>query len=136
MRVATNDDVTRENASGGNCLLPAEECLFCRIVDKQVPSEIVYEDDHVVAFRDINPQAPTHFLVIPRRHISSLAAVSEEDIDVLGRLQYVASQLAKAHGFSDDGYRTVINCGIHGQQTVFHLHLHVLGGRQLTWPPG
>lgn len=116
--------------------MPAEECLFCRIVDKQVPSDIVYEDEHVVAFRDINPQAPTHFLVIPRRHIPSLAAVAEEDIEVLGRLQYVASHLAKEHGFSDDGYRTVINCGPHGQQTVFHIHLHVLGGRQLNWPPG
>ncbi|NLN27704.1 MAG: histidine triad nucleotide-binding protein [Firmicutes bacterium] len=116
--------------------MPAEECVFCRIVAKQIPSEIVYEDEHVVAFRDINPQAPTHLLVIPRRHIPSLVEVTEDDIEVLGRLQYVASLLAKEHGFADDGFRTVLNCGQHGQQTVFHIHLHVLGGRQLTWPPG
>lgn len=116
--------------------MTAEDCLFCKIANKQIPSDIVYEDEHVVAFRDIQPQAPTHVLVIPRRHIPSLDAVSDQDIPVLGRLQYVASKLAKEVGFSDDGYRTVINCGKHGQQTVFHLHLHLLGGRQLNWPPG
>lgn len=128
-------DHTRQT-SGGICHVTAEDCLFCKIINKQIPSEIVYEDDHVVAFRDIQPQAPTHLLVIPRRHIPSLAAVSDQDISVLGRLQYVASKLAKENGFSDDGYRTVINCGNHGQQTVYHLHLHLLGGRQLSWPPG
>lgn len=116
--------------------MSVEECLFCKIAEKEIPSDMVYEDDHVVAFKDIQPQAPFHLLVIPRKHIPSLAALSEEDALVMGRCQWVASQLARSHGFSDDGYRTVINCGEHGQQTVPHVHVHLLGGRQLRWPPG
>lgn len=114
----------------------AEDCLFCKIINKQIPSDIVYEDDHVIAFRDIQPQAPFHVLVIPRRHISALSSVTKQDIEVLGRMQLTASQLAKEHGISEDGYRTVINCGENGLQSVFHIHLHVMGGRKFGWPPG
>lgn len=113
-----------------------QDCLFCKIIDGQVPSDIVYQDEHVVAFKDIQPQAPVHLLIIPRKHIPSLAAVTDEDVEVLGRMHLVASQLAKEHGVSENGYRTVYNCGPHGQQTVYHLHLHLLGGRQFNWPPG
>lgn len=116
--------------------MPAEDCLFCKIATKQLPSEIVYEDDDVVAFKDIQPQAPVHLLVIPRRHIPSLAHVTAADAAVLGKVLCVASQLAKEQGISEDGYRTVINCGPNGLQSVYHLHVHVLGGRKFGWPPG
>lgn len=116
--------------------MSAQECIFCKIARKELPSELLYEDESVVAFKDIQPQAPHHILVIPRKHIPSLAELSEDDAPILGRCQWVAAELAKAHGFSEDGYRTVVNCGKHGQQTVPHIHVHLLGGRQLRWPPG
>lgn len=111
------------------------DCLFCRMARGEVTPDLVYEDDDIIAFRDINPQAPVHCLVIPRRHIEALDDVRSEDAELMGRLFVVANQVAADQGL-DNGYRAVINCRGDGGQTVFHLHLHVLGGRQMTWPPG
>jgi histidine triad (HIT) family protein len=110
------------------------DCLFCRIVRKEIPATIVAEDEHSVAFRDVGPQAPTHVLVIPRQHVSTLDDV--KDPLLVGRLMTMASAIARAEGISDAGYRTVVNTNANGGQTVFHLHVHVLGGRRLAWPPG
>jgi histidine triad (HIT) family protein len=112
------------------------DCLFCQIVEKKIPAKIVHEDDRAVAFRDINPQAPLHVLVVPRRHIPSVSAIAEEDTALVGHLHRVAAQLARDEGVADEGYRVVFNTGRAAGQTVFHLHLHVLGGRVLSWPPG
>jgi histidine triad (HIT) family protein len=109
--------------------------LFLKIIDKQIPAKIVYEDDRCLAFRDINPQAPTHVLVIPRKVIATHDAVTEADEALLGHLHVVAAKLAKDLGLSD-GYRLVLNCREGAGQTVPHLHLHLLGGRHFTWPPG
>ena len=112
------------------------ECLFCRIVAGTVPSTKVHEDDLVVAFRDIAPRAPTHILVIPRDHIASAADLTDEDAQMLGRLFATAAELARREGIADAGYRLVSNVGRWGGQTVDHLHIHLLGGRSFTWPPG
>lgn len=112
----------------------ASDCLFCRIVRKEIPAKVVAEDDHCVAFRDINPQAPTHVLVIPREHIPSLNEVSEAA--VVGQMHLLASRIARSEGLAERGYRTVINTNADAGQTVFHVHLHLLGGRHLGWPPG
>lgn len=111
------------------------DCLFCRIVAGEIPSTKVHEDDLVIAIRDINPQAPTHVLVMPRQHVASAADLSEADAPLLGRLFFVSAGLAKAEGL-DGGWRLVVNVGPEGGQTVDHLHLHLLGGRQMRWPPG
>lgn len=111
-------------------------CFFCKIANKEADSDIVYEDNDVVAFRDINPQAPSHVLIIPKKHIASLNESSDEDALILGKLSLVAKKIARELGFAEDGYRTVMNCNVHGGQTVFHIHLHLLGGRQMGWPPG
>jgi histidine triad (HIT) family protein len=111
-------------------------CLFCKIVAREIPSALVFEDDHVVAFRDVNPQAPLHVLVVPREHIASLDASDDRHQAVLGALLVAARRIARDEGVSGDGYRTVINTGDDGGQSVQHLHVHVLGGRRLTWPPG
>lgn len=113
----------------------AAKTIFKRIIDKEIPASVVYEDDQCLAFRDINAQAPVHFLVIPRQEIPSLKAATEEDSALLGHLLSVARKVA-AQLKLEQGYRVVINCGPDGGQTVDHLHLHVLGGRQLNWPPG
>jgi histidine triad (HIT) family protein len=110
-------------------------CLFCKIVAGEIPSKKVFEDDLTYAFRDINPQAPTHVLVVPRKHIDSLAEASAEDQELLGYLHLVAARIAKNEGLSK-GFRTVINTGPDGGQTVDHLHVHLLGGRTMLWPPG
>ena len=110
-------------------------CLFCKIVAGEIPSKKVFEDDLTYAFRDINPQAPIHVLVVPRKHIGSLAETSYEDREMLGYLHLVAARIAKSEGLSQ-GFRTVINTGPDGGQTVDHLHVHLLGGRGMTWPPG
>src|SRR4051812_27971836 len=112
----------------------ADDCLFCRIVRQEIPAKLVFENEQCVAFRDINPQAPVHVLVIPRRHVASL----NEDVDAstVGALSLAAAQIAKAEGVAESGYRTVINTNRDAGQTVFHLHLHLLGGRSLEWPPG
>jgi len=112
-----------------------EKTIFKRIIDKEIPAQLVYEDDQCLAFRDIQPQAPTHLLVIPRKEIPSLAQVSAEDGPLLGHLLLVCHQLAKAEGL-ENGYRVVANTGVDGGQTVNHLHFHLLGKRPLDWPPG
>lgn len=111
------------------------DCLFCRIAAGEVPSERVHEDDDVIAFRDIAPRAPTHVLVIPRRHIPDAHALTESDGDLLAKLFTAVRQVAEAEGLKN-GYRVVTNVGPESGQTVFHLHLHLLGGRPMTWPPG
>jgi histidine triad (HIT) family protein len=110
-------------------------CLFCKIIAGEIPSKKVFEDDLAYAFRDINPQAPTHVLVLPRRHIASLAETNAEDQTLMGHLLLIASRIAGSEGLGN-GFRTVINTGPDGGQTVDHLHLHVLGGRAMHWPPG
>lgn len=112
-----------------------ESTIFQKIIDGEVSADIVYEDEQCLAFRDINPQAPTHVLVIPRKPIPTIDDISPGDEALVGHLFRVASQVAEQEGL-DNGYRTVINCGDDGQQSVYHLHLHVLGGRKLQWPPG
>ncbi len=111
------------------------DCLFCKIAAKQIPAKIVYEDDDVFAFEDIGPQAPTHILICPRKHFASLNEASPEDQAVLGKLQLVAAEHARKLNLLD-GYRTVLNTGRGAGQSVFHLHLHLLGGRPFHWPPG
>ena len=108
------------------------DCIFCQIIAGKVPSEIIYQDGEVVAFRDINPQAPIHLLIIPKRHIPSLAHLSEAELPLIGRMVNAANQLAKREGVAEGGYRLVINCGEQGGQLVPHLHLHLLGGRRLS----
>ncbi len=109
----------------------SEECLFCRIAADEIPSDIVYQDDEFLAFRDINPLAPTHILVIPRKHISSLAELAEQQQQLMGRLVILATKLAEKEGIAERGYRLVMNCGAEGGQVIGHLHLHLLGGRKL-----
>ena len=112
------------------------DCLFCRIAAGTIPSDIVHQDDLIVAFRDIAPRAPTHILLIPRRHIPSAAELTEADGPLLGRLFGVAADLARSAGIAHDGYRLVSNVGRWGGQTVDHLHVHLMGGRAFDWPPG
>ena len=111
-----------------------DSCLFCRIVRREIPATLVHEDEHTLAFRDVDPKAPTHVLVIPRTHVASLNET--DDAEMLGRLMLVARSIAAAEGLASDGYRTVVNTGPNAGQTVFHIHLHLLGGRKLGWPPG
>jgi histidine triad (HIT) family protein len=113
-----------------------EYCLFCRIIERQAPAKIVYEDERVVAIEDAHPQAPTHLLVLPRRHLPSLKEASAEDESLLGHLLTVATQLARERQLESKGYRTIINTGLSAGQSIFHLHVHVLGGRTFRWPPG
>ena len=113
----------------------SEKTLFQKILDREIPADIVYEDDLCGAFRDISPEAPTHILVVPRKPIRMIQELEAEDAVIVGHLFYAARQIAEEEGLAD-GYRLVINNGEHGGQTVFHIHLHLLGGRPLTWPPG
>jgi len=112
------------------------DCLFCNIVDRAIPASIVYEDERVLAFNDINPQAPTHVLVIPKRHIASLLDVSSADDGIVGELVRRAAAIAGERGIAAGGFRTVFNTNADAGQTVFHIHLHLLGGRAMQWPPG
>ncbi len=112
------------------------ECVFCQIVAGKLPSDIVYQDEEVIAFRDINPQSPTHVLIIPKKHISSLAGLAEGEASLMGHMVNIANQLAKKEGVAQSGYRLVVNCGQEGGQLVPHLHLHLLGGRQLSGTMG
>jgi len=114
----------------------ASACLFCRIIAGEIPSSCVYSDEDVYAFNDINPVAPRHILVIPKKHLNNVAAADADDEALLGRLILKASQIAAAEGLAGSGFRYVINTGHDGGQTVHHLHLHILGGRQMSWPPG
>ena len=111
-------------------------CLFCDIAGGHIPCTEVHSDDEFLAFADIDPKAPTHILVIPRRHVASLADLTDQDTDLAGRLLLTAARVAAAAGLDEAGYRFVINCGEEGGQTVNHLHLHILGGRSMRWPPG
>ena len=113
-----------------------QDCIFCRIAGGEIPAQAVYEDDQCIAFRDTNPQAPVHMLVIPREHIESLSAVAQKDEAAVGHLMRIAARVADDQGLAGSGYRTVINTGAGAGQSVFHLHVHVIGGRPLRWPPG
>jgi histidine triad (HIT) family protein len=113
-----------------------ENCLFCKIVAGEIPSAKIYEDEFCVAFNDINPQAPTHVLIIPREHLDSLDKAQKSDKETLGHLLLAAAEIAREKNFAEDGYRTVINTNSDGGQTVFHLHIHLLGGRPFVFPPG
>jgi histidine triad (HIT) family protein len=112
------------------------DCLFCRIINREVPASIVYEDDRLLAFNDINPQAPLHALVIPKRHIERLTDLTPEDDAIIGELARRAAAIAREKGYADGGFRTVFNTNSDAGQTVFHVHLHLLAGRRLGWPPG
>ena len=113
-----------------------DDCLFCRILEGEIPADIVYESDTAIAFRDINPQAPTHVLIIPRKHITTINEITPQDEAIVGSLYSAARSIAAREGFSDVGYRAVMNCNEAAGQTVFHIHLHLLGGRAFSWPPG
>lgn len=112
------------------------DCLFCKMAAGEIQPDIVYQDDDVIAFRDINPQAPTHVLIIPRRHISTINDMQGTDAALTGKLFLAAAQVAQQEGIAEQGYRTVMNCNAAAGQTVFHMHLHMLGGREMRWPPG
>ncbi len=112
------------------------DCIFCKIVSGDIPADILYQDENVLAFRDLSPQAPLHFLVIPKKHISSINDIQSDDAELIGQLYLAAKTIAKQEGVDESGYRCVMNCNDDGGQTVHHIHLHVLGKRQMTWPPG
>ncbi len=112
------------------------DCLFCKMVSGEIKPDTVMETDDVLAFRDIAPQAPTHILIIPKKHISTINDITDEDTELLGKLYQVAKQVAAQEGLAEPGYRTVMNCNSDGGQAVYHIHLHLLGGRQMGWPPG
>ena len=112
------------------------DCLFCRIAAGEIPATVVYQDELLVAFRDINPQAPTHVLLIPRKHLASLSDLSPEDDEIIGHLVRISGQIAESEGVAAGGYRLVANCGREAGQSVDHVHFHLLGGRPLQWPPG
>ena len=114
----------------------SDSCIFCKIARGEIPSKKIFEDDEIFAFHDINPAAPIHFLVIPKRHIQNIMETKLEDSELLGRLLFKAQELAAGQGCEEKGFRLVINCKSYGGQTVDHLHLHILGGRPLAWPPG
>jgi histidine triad (HIT) family protein len=115
---------------------PFMSCLFCKIAQKEIPAQIIYENDQIMAFDDINPQAPQHKIIIPKEHIATLNDLDEHHAEVVGKMVSSAKIIASSLGIADSGYRLVFNCNSQGGQTVFHLHLHLLGGRQFTWPPG
>ncbi|GAA0855367.1 histidine triad nucleotide-binding protein [Aliiglaciecola litoralis] len=111
------------------------ETIFTKIIAREIPAEIIYEDDDVLAFNDINPQAPTHFLVIPKKPIATINDIQAEDAPLIGKMYLAAAHIAKQQGFSENGYRAVMNCNPDGGQTVYHIHLHVLAGKPMGWPP-
>lgn len=112
------------------------DCLFCKIIKGEIPAKIIYQDDNVVAFEDINPQAPHHKLIVPKKHIATLNDLQPEDNELVGQIYQAAKHLAKELGIAESGYRVVMNCNRGAGQTVFHIHAHLLGGRQMLWPPG
>jgi len=113
----------------------SQETIFTKIINREIPADIIYEDDLALAFKDINPQAPFHALIIPKQAIATINDVTEENSHLVGHLYVVAAKLAKQLNFSDDGYRVVMNCNEHGGQTVYHIHLHMLAGKEMGWPP-
>jgi histidine triad (HIT) family protein len=116
--------------------MKSADCLFCKIVAGDIPAEIIYESDSAIGFRDVNPQAPTHVLIIPREHIATINDLDAGHETIVGKLYTAAKTIAADEGLADDGYRVVMNCNEGAGQTVFHIHLHLLGGRSLGWPPG
>ncbi len=112
------------------------DCLFCKIINREIPAELIYEDKKIIAIKDINPVAPVHVLLIPHEHIVSLDQASDKDVELLGYIQITAARLARELNIADGGYRLVSNCGERAGQMILHLHYHLLGGRELTWPPG
>ena len=110
--------------------------LFTKIINREIPADIIYENDEIIAFNDINPQAPIHILIVPKKEISTINNINEEDKGLIGEMFITAKKIAKDLKIDESGYRTVFNCNEHGGQTVYHIHLHLLGGRQLSWPPG
>lgn len=113
-----------------------EECIFCKIIKKQIPSEMLYEDAKVIVIKDISPQAPVHIIIIPKQHIADLNSLKQDESEIIGHIFIVAKKIAQTLGIAEDGYRIVANCGQQGGQTVQHMHFHLLGGRSLQWPPG
>lgn len=112
------------------------DCLFCKINNGDIPAAILYQDDDVTVFRDVSPQAPVHFLVIPKKHISTINDLQSNDAELIGKMMLAAKNVAAEQGVAEDGFRTTMNCNENGGQSVYHIHLHVLGGRALSWPPG
>ncbi len=112
------------------------ETIFTKIINREIPAEILYEDDEVLAFRDVSPQAPVHFLVIPKQPIPTVNDIQSDQAELIGKMVLAAQQVAREQGVAEDGYRLVMNCNEDGGQTVFHIHMHVLGGRAMSWPPG
>jgi histidine triad (HIT) family protein len=112
------------------------DCLFCKIAEKKIPAKVIYEDEHAVAFEDVNPQAPVHTLVIPRKHIPTLLDIKDEDGGLVAHLFKVANKIANDKGIAERGFRVVTNCNPQAGQTVYHIHFHILGGRSMHWPPG
>ena len=112
------------------------DCVFCKIVNKEIPAEIVYEDDYVIAFNDMKPITPIHLLLVTKKHIKSLNDLQEEDVEIVGRLQMAAKYIAEKLGFKESGFRLVSNCGPDAEQVVMHIHYHLIAGRPLNWPPG
>jgi len=112
------------------------DCIFCKVAHGEIPADKIYEDDKVIVFNDINPQSPVHFLVIPKEHISSIKEIDENNVSIISHIVLIIKKIAKEKGLDEKGYRIINNCGEYGGQTVEHLHFHVLGGRQLLWPPG
>jgi len=113
-----------------------EECVFCQIINRSIAGEIIHEENDLVAFKDINPQAPEHILIIPRKHIARLSQVDQEDIPLVGKMLQLAATLARKNNYTENGYRIVMNEGKNGGQTVYHIHLHLMAGRRFIWPPG
>lgn len=113
-----------------------DDCIFCKIIKGDIPSNLVFEDDKVICFKDINPEAPVHVLIVPKKHIESLNSLTDEDITIISHIYKVAKNIAKDLGIDNTGYRIVTNCGEDGGQSVNHVHFHMLGGRKLQWPPG
>lgn len=112
------------------------DCLFCKILNGDIPADIIYQNDDVIGFKDVNPQAPTHVLFIPKKHIATVNDLTEQDAALVGKLYLAAKTVANENGFAEEGYRLVMNCNAGAGQTVFHIHLHMLAGRALSWPPG
>jgi histidine triad (HIT) family protein len=112
------------------------DCIFCEIINKRMKSDLVHEDPEILAFRDINPQAPVHILIVPKQHIESIQEISGDEVSLIGKMVLIAQEIAKSEKIDTRGYRLVLNNGVHGGQTVPHVHLHILGGRRMTWPPG
>ena len=114
----------------------SDDCLFCKMVRGEIKPDVVYEDDEILAFRDINPQGPVHILIIPKEHIPTLNDLEDRHVELMGKMFLTAKRIAQDENLASNGYRTVINCNRHGGQEVYHIHLHLIGGRQMTWPPG